>query len=158
SAWCTSVGRQAGSPEDGGRTGGRSGGWIIAGRRARAAGQARPVRPGWWAVAAAVQWVLSALQVLTAAWLLALLTGAWGGEWWIPALLLTGAVASGPALAWCCRAMARGPARRYGLETERRLRNAAAGCGRERVLEPVAAELLRYQEVRAQYVIAAGEA
>ncbi|WP_424887439.1 GTPase [Streptomyces sp. XH2] len=166
SAWCTSVGRQAGSPEAGGRTagrtgepaGGRSGGWIIGGRRARAGGPARPVRPGWWAVAAAVQWVLSALQVLTAAWLLGLLTGVWGGEWWIPALLLTGAVASGPALAWCCRAMARGPARRYGLETERRLRNAAAGCGRERVLEPVAAELLRYQEVRAQYVIAAGEA
>ncbi|MGK5547332.1 GTPase, partial [Streptomyces sp. URMC 127] len=162
SAWCTSVGRQAGSPEacerDGGRTGGRAGGWIIGGRRARAGGPARPVRPGWWAVAAAVQWVLSALQVLTAAWLVGLLTGVWGGEWWIPALLLAGAVASGPALAWCCRAMARGPARRYGLETERRLRNAAAGCGRERVLEPVAAELLRYQEVRAQYVIAAGEA
>ncbi|MBF6049356.1 ATP-binding protein [Streptomyces sp. NRRL B-1677] len=170
SAWCTSVGRQAGSPESegppgsrasgraGDRTGGRAGGWIIGGRRARAGGPARPVRPGWWAVAAAVQWVLSVLQVLTAAWLLVLLTGAWGGEWWIPALLLAGAVASGPALAWCCRAMARGPARRYGLETERRLRNAAAGCGRERVLEPVAAELLRYQEVRAQYVIAAGEA
>ncbi|MFF7729752.1 GTPase [Streptomyces sp. NPDC008001] len=175
SAWCTGVARQAGPATAGGRgasggtgvrtdgrtdgrTGGRAGGWIIGGRRARGGGPARPVRPGWWAVAAAMQWVLSALQVLTAAWLLGLLTGAWDGEWWIPALLLTGTVAAGPALAWCCRAVARGPARRYGLETERRLRNAAACCGRERVLEPVAAELLRYQEVRAQYVIAAGEA
>ncbi|WP_449478290.1 GTPase [Streptomyces abikoensis] len=136
SAWCTSVGRQAGPPEacerDGGGTGGRAGGWIIGGRRARAGGPARPVRPGWWAVAAAVQWVLSALQVLTAAWLLSLLTGVWGGEWWIPALLLTGAVASGPALAWCCRAMARGrPAatgwrRSGGCGTPRR---AAGGSG-----------------------------
>ena len=34
---------------------------------------------------------------------------------------------------------------------ERRLREAAAGCGRARVLDPVAAELLRYREVREQY-------
>ncbi|CAM5655172.1 hypothetical protein SALBM217S_04910 [Streptomyces griseoloalbus] len=32
-----------------------------------------------------------------------------------------------------------------------RLREAAAGCGRARVLDPVAAELLRYREVREQY-------
>ncbi|KOG90495.1 hypothetical protein ADK38_08450, partial [Streptomyces varsoviensis] len=55
-----------------------------------------------------------------------------------------------------CRAAARGPARGHGLDAERRLRDAAAGCGRARVLEPVAAELLRYREVREQYVIAAG--
>ncbi|WP_181794064.1 hypothetical protein [Streptomyces sp. WELS2] len=36
-------------------------------------------------------------------------------------------------------------------EAERRLREAAAGCGRARVLDPVAAELLRYREVREQY-------
>ncbi|MGG7610049.1 ATP-binding protein, partial [Streptomyces sp. ZG43] len=33
----------------------------------------------------------------------------------------------------------------------RALRDAAAGCGRARVLDPVAAELLRYREVREQY-------
>jgi hypothetical protein len=33
-----------------------------------------------------------------------------------------------------------------------------AACGQVRVLEPVAAELLRYREVREQYVVAAGEA
>ena len=38
-----------------------------------------------------------------------------------------------------------------GSEAERRLREAAAGCGRARVLDPVAAELLRYREVREQY-------
>ncbi|QLE72113.1 ATP-binding protein [Streptomyces rectiverticillatus] len=162
SAWCTGVDRPAAPPATGGdssgRTGWRTGGRLVAGRRARGGGAARQVRPGWWAVAAAVQWVLSALQAVAAAWLLGVLTSGWGGDWWIPGLLLAGGGAGAPALAWCSRAMARGPARRYGLETERRLRNAAAGCGRERVLEPVAAELLRYQEVRTQYVIAAGEA
>ncbi|MGK5733747.1 GTPase, partial [Streptomyces sp. URMC 124] len=162
SAWCTGADRPATPPADGEdapeRTGRRTGGWVLGGRRARGSGAARPVRPGWWAAAGAMQWVLSVLQAAAAAWLLAALIGGWGGEWWVPGLLLAAGAAGGPALAWCCRAMARGPARRYGLETERRLRNAAAGCGRERVLEPVAAELLRYQEVRAQYVIAAGEA
>jgi hypothetical protein len=37
------------------------------------------------------------------------------------------------------------------VEAERRLREAASGCGRARVLDPVAAELLRYREVREQY-------
>jgi hypothetical protein len=32
-----------------------------------------------------------------------------------------------------------------------------AGCGQVHVLEPVASELLRYREVREQYVIAAGD-
>ncbi|NEC10222.1 ATP-binding protein, partial [Streptomyces sp. SID7909] len=51
-----------------------------------------------------------------------------------------------------CAAAARGPARRYGQEAERRLREAAAACGRARVLDPVAAELMRYREVRERYV------
>ena len=33
-----------------------------------------------------------------------------------------------------------------------------AACGQVRVLEPVAAELLRYREVREQYVVVAEEA
>ncbi|MEY7981713.1 hypothetical protein AB8O53_36080, partial [Streptomyces pilosus] len=49
------------------------------------------------------------------------------------------------------RLAARGAARRDGLAAERRPREAAAGCGRARVLDPVAAELLRYREVREQY-------
>ncbi|MEU5420530.1 YfjP family GTPase [Streptomyces sp. NPDC020667] len=122
----------------------------------RTRGGARPARPGWWAVAGVMQGALLGLQLAGAVWLMGLAAEVVGGEWWAPGLLLTGGGVGGPVLTWCCRMLARGPARRYGLETERRLRSAAAGCGRERVLEPVAAELLRYREVRAQFVIAAG--
>ncbi|MFI1797203.1 GTPase [Streptomyces sp. NPDC020379] len=122
----------------------------------RTRGGARPARPGWWAVAGVMQGALLGLQLAGTVWLMGLATEVVGGEWWAPGLLLTGGGVGGPVLTWCCRMLARGPARRYGLETERRLRSAAAGCGRERVLEPVAAELLRYREVRAQFVIAAG--
>jgi hypothetical protein len=62
----------------------------------------------------------------------------------------------GPLTTWVCRIAARGPARRYGQAAERRLRDAAADCGRARVLEPVAAELMRYREVREQYAVVAG--
>lgn len=150
------TGRGRGARGGSARTGsgsGRTGVW-----RTRGGGAPRVVRPGWWAVAATAQWVLSALQLLGTAWLLGTLFGVCAGEWWIAGLVLTGGGAGGPALEWGCRVVARGPARRHGLETERRLRSVAAGCGRERVLEPVAAELLRYREVRAQFVIAAGGA
>jgi hypothetical protein len=60
-------------------------------------------------------------------------------------------IVGGPLVEWACRMAARGPARRYGHEAERRLREAAASCGRARVLDPVASELLRYREVREQY-------
>jgi hypothetical protein len=76
--------------------------------------------------------------------------------WWLaPALLGAGGL-GGPVLAWAGRLAARGPAQRYGQAAERRLRDAAADCGRSRVLEPVAAELLRYREVREQYGLMAG--
>ncbi|MEV4437525.1 GTPase [Streptomyces sp. NPDC049577] len=114
-------------------------------------------RPRWWAVVATGQMLLAALQLLGLVWLVGMPDGDYEGPWWLAVVLLVGCGAVGPALAWCCGLAARGPARRFGAETERRLRGAAAGCGRARVLEPVAAELLRYREVRAQYVIAAGE-
>ncbi|MZE75538.1 ATP-binding protein, partial [Streptomyces sp. SID5475] len=59
-------------------------------------------------------------------------------------------------LARVCRLAARGPARLHGRDTERWLRDASAACGRSRVLEPVAAELLRYREARAQHAVTAG--
>ncbi|KJY42307.1 hypothetical protein VR41_08285 [Streptomyces sp. NRRL B-1568] len=126
---------------------------VAAERRAE-----RMVRPRWWAMVAAGQGVLSALQLMGAVWLVGAAFGEFGGPWWVPGVLMVGGGAGGPLLAWCCRVAARGPARGHGQETERQLRGAAGGCGRARVLEPVAAELLRYREVRAQYVIAAGEA
>lgn len=115
------------------------------------------VKPRWWTVAASLQGLLLVLQVVGVLWLLGVVTGLGDGTDWIsglsPAVL---GLLGGPALTWLCRAVARGPARRYGQDAERRLRGAAAGCGRARVLEPVAAELLRYREVREQYAVASG--
>jgi hypothetical protein len=68
-----------------------------------------------------------------------------------------GGALGGPLLGWVCLAVSRGPAFAHGQQEERRLRRLAAGCGRTRVLEPLAAELMRYREVREQYVGAAGE-
>ncbi|WP_078599713.1 GTPase [Streptomyces violens] len=119
-----------------------------------------PAKPRWWTVAAAGQGLLVALQALGVLWMVGLLCGvAWAarGPGWLPALvLITAGTVGGPALSWLCGVAARGPARRYGQDAERELRAAAAGCGRARVLEPVAAELLRYREVREQYAVAAG--
>ncbi|WP_346776487.1 GTPase [Streptomyces sp. HNM0574] len=117
----------------------------------------RVPRPRWWTAARLMQSLLLLVQLAGVVWLVTAAMGAEGDEGWLPvAVLLAGSVAS-PLLAWGCRMAARGPARAYGLEEERRLRRLAAGCGRSRVLEPVASELLRYREVREQYVIAAGE-
>ncbi|MGX1853593.1 YfjP family GTPase [Streptomyces sp. NPDC055299] len=115
------------------------------------------VKPRWWTVAASLQGLLAALQVVGVLWLLGVVTGLGDGTDWVSGLLpsVLGAM-GGLALTWLCRVVARGPARRYGQDAERRLRTAAAGCGRARVLEPVAAELLRYREVREQYAVASG--
>ncbi|MEU8915017.1 YfjP family GTPase [Streptomyces nigrescens] len=115
------------------------------------------VKPRWWTVAASLQGMLSVLQVVGVLWLLGAVTGVGEATAWISGLLpaVVGSV-GGPALAWMSRVVARGPARRYGQDAERRLRSAAAACGRARVLEPVAAELLRYREVREQYAVASG--
>ncbi|MFD1828053.1 GTPase [Streptomyces desertarenae] len=139
----------AGGGDDGGGGGGADG----AGRGVRLP------RPRWWTVAACTQWLLLAVQLLGAYLLVDLIAGGPGrGGVWLPVGLLTGGALAGPLLAWCCRIAARGPARAYGLERERRLRRLATGWGQAWVLEPVAAELLRYREVREQYAIAAGGA
>ncbi|MFD8997577.1 YfjP family GTPase [Streptomyces abikoensis] len=155
--------RAGGRPPGGvaGADGGRTGVWPTdaeaGGGLTRGGAGARMVRPRWWAAVAAGQGALSAFQLMGLAWLVGAFMGEFGGPWWVPVVLVSGGGVGGPVLAWCGRLAARGPARGYGLETEHRLRSAAAGCGRARVLEPVAAELLRYREVRAQFVIAAGE-
>ncbi|GAA2256815.1 hypothetical protein GCM10010145_26360 [Streptomyces ruber] len=113
--------------------------------------QARPPRPGWWPLAVLVQAAMTVLQVLGGIWLVGQIVGVLPPNLGVPALLMATGIVGGPVVEWGSRLAARGPARRYGLEAERRLREAAAGCGRTRVLEPVTAELLRYQEVREQY-------
>ncbi|MEV5879330.1 GTPase [Streptomyces sp. NPDC052101] len=111
----------------------------------------RPPRPGWWPLAVLVQAAMTLLQIVGGLWLAGQIAGVMGANLGIPVLLMVCGIIGGPLVEWGCRMAARGPARRYGQEAERRLREAAAGCGRARVLDPVAAELLRYREVREQY-------
>ncbi|MEV4863213.1 50S ribosome-binding GTPase [Streptomyces ossamyceticus] len=111
----------------------------------------RPPRPGWWPAAVLAQASMTILQVLGGLWLVGQIIGVMSPNLGVPVLLMVIGIVGGPVVEWGCRLAARGPARRYGLEAERRLWEAAAGCGRARVLDPVAAELLRYREVREQY-------
>uniref|UniRef100_A0AAU2A8N8 YfjP family GTPase n=1 Tax=Streptomyces sp. NBC_00093 TaxID=2975649 RepID=A0AAU2A8N8_9ACTN len=116
----------------------------------------RPPRPGWWPVAVLAQASMTLLQIVGGLWLVAQIVGVMAPNLGVPVLLMSVGIVGGPGVEWSCKLAARGPARRYGLEAERRLREAAAGCGRARVLDPVAAELLRYREVREQYVRVTG--
>ncbi|MFJ4831715.1 GTPase [Streptomyces sp. NPDC088747] len=118
----------------------------------------RPPRPGWWPVAVFAQASMTVLQIIGGLWLLGQIVGIASPNLGVPVLLMVTGIIGGPAVEWSSRLAARGPARRYGLEAERRLREAAAGCGRARVLDPVAAELLRYREVREQYTRVLGVA
>ncbi|MFH8799483.1 GTPase [Streptomyces sp. NPDC017936] len=111
----------------------------------------RPPRPGWWPVAVLTQAAMTILQVVGGLWLVGQIVGVMSPNLGVPVLLMIAGIVGGPLVEWGCRMAARGPARRYGQDAERRLREAAAGCGRARVLDPVAAELLRYREVREQY-------
>ncbi|MFB0617529.1 GTPase [Streptomyces sp. AGS-58] len=111
----------------------------------------RPPRPGWWPMAVLVQAAMTLLQVVGGLWLVGQIAGVMAPNLGVPVLLMVCGIVGGPLVEWGCRMAARGPARRYGQEAERRLREAAASCGRARVLDPVAAELLRYREVREQY-------
>jgi energy-coupling factor transporter ATP-binding protein EcfA2 len=117
-----------------------------------------PERPGWWSVAAAVQWLLMALALAGAICLTAVANGSLDLSWWPPLVTIAVGGLGGPLVTGICRIAGRGPARHYGQAAERRLRDAAADCGRARVLEPVAAELMRYREVREQYAVVAGSA
>ncbi len=113
-------------------------------------------RPRWWAVVGVSQWLLMVLSVIGAVGLVAVAVRAVPVPVWLPGMVFGLGTAGGPVLAWSCCAVSRGTARRHGQNAERRLRDAAADCGRARVLEPVAAELLRYREVREQYGVAMG--
>ncbi|MEU8588063.1 GTPase [Streptomyces sp. NPDC048664] len=121
-----------------------------------AAPQARPPRPGWWTAATVVQAAMALLQVLGVLWIVAQLVGFLPSQFTLAALLVAAGTAGGPVVEWGCGMAARGPARRHGVEAGRRLREAAAGCGRAHVLDPVAAEVLRYGEVREEFVKVAG--
>ncbi|MEV7089657.1 GTPase [Streptomyces sp. NPDC093085] len=112
----------------------------------------RPPRPAWWPAAVLAQAAMTLLQIFGALWLVGQILGVLAPGLLPPVLVMVAGIVGGPFVEWACGAAARGPARRYGQDTERRLREAAAGCGRARVLDPIAAELMRYREVREQYV------
>lgn len=116
----------------------------------------RSSRPAWWQAAVLIQFLMTAHQVLGVLWLLGEVAGLLEAGPLIPVLVMLAGTAGGPLVEWFCGMAVRGPARRYGQEAERRLREAAGACGRAKVLDPVAGELLRYREVREQYVTVNG--
>lgn len=116
-----------------------------------------PRRPLWWGLALTGQLALLVLQLTGAACVLCAALGVSLVAEWAGVALLIGGVLGGSLLSWGCRFAARVPAAEHGRGEERRLRRLVAGYGQVHVLEPVAAELLRYREVREQYVIAAGD-
>ncbi len=117
---------------------------------------ARPPRPAWWPAAVLAQVVMTLLQLFGALWLVGQILGVLAPGLLPPVLVMLAGIVGGPLVEWACEGAAKGPARRYGQEAERRLREAAAACGRARVLDPVAAELVRYREVREQYATVVG--
>ncbi|WP_234338207.1 YfjP family GTPase [Streptomyces sp. NRRL F-5727] len=117
---------------------------------------ARPPRPAWWPAAVLVQALMTLLQLFGALWLVGQIVGVVEPGLLPPVLVMLGGIVGGPLVEWACESAVKGPARRYGQEAERKLAEAAAACGRARVLDPVSAELLRYREVREQYAKVAG--
>ncbi|MER5882577.1 GTPase [Streptomyces sp. NPDC001941] len=116
----------------------------------------KPPRPAWWPAAVLAQATMTLLQVYGGLWLVGQIIGVLQPALLPPVLVMLAGIVGGPLVEWGCAAAARGPARRYGQEAERRLREAAAGCGRAMVLDPVATELMRYREVREQYAAVSG--
>ncbi|MER6994921.1 GTPase [Streptomyces sp. NPDC000410] len=117
--------------------------------------KARPPRPAWWPAAVLAQVSMTLLQIFGGLWLVGQIVGVVEPGLLPPVLVMVGGIIGGPLVEWACAAAAKGPARRYGQDAERSLREAAAECGRAMVLDPVAAELMRYREVREQYTTVA---
>ncbi|WP_406096856.1 GTP-binding protein [Streptomyces sp. NBC_01013] len=137
----------ADSDADGAATGVRGGA-----AHAHAGRGTKPPRPAWWPAAVLAQVAMTLLQIFGGLWLAGQIIGVLQPGLLTPALVMLAGIIGGPLVEWSCAAAARGPARRYGQEAERRLREAAAACGRARVLDPVSAELVRYREVRERFV------
>ncbi|MFD3486047.1 GTPase [Streptomyces sp. NPDC058665] len=116
----------------------------------------RPARPAWWPAAVLAQAAMTLLQIYGGLWLVGQIIGVVQPGIVPPVLVMLAGIVGGPLVEWACAAAARGPARRYGQDAERRLREAAAGCGRAKVLDPISAELMRYREVREQYSTVSG--
>lgn len=112
--------------------------------------------PRWWWLTGVAQWFLMVMSVTGIVGLVAVAVRALGTSVWLPGTVFCAGTVGGPVLAWACRLGSRGSARRHGQDAENRLRDAAERYGREHVLGPISGELLRYQDVREQYGVAAG--
>ncbi|MGI5398852.1 GTPase [Streptomyces sp. CA-135486] len=126
--------------------------------REAAVTRGRPLRPAWWPAAVLAQASMTLLQIYGGLWLVGQIIGVLEPGLLFPAMLMLAGIVGGPLVEWACAAAARGPARRYGQDAQRRLQEAAAGCGRAKVLDPIAGELMRYREVREQYATVSGKA
>ncbi|GAA4768759.1 MULTISPECIES: GTPase [Streptomyces] len=127
----------------------------LAAREAAASG-GRPPRPAWWPAAVLAQVAMTLLQVYGGLWLVGQIVGVLEPGLLPPVLVMLAGIVGGPLVEWACAAAARGPARRYGQDVTRRLHEAAGACGRATVLDPIAAELMRYREVRERYAAVTG--
>ncbi|MFF0060941.1 GTPase [Streptomyces sp. NPDC005279] len=116
----------------------------------------RPPRAAWWPAGVLAQVAMTLLQVYGGLWLVGQIIGVLEPGLVPPALVMLAGIVGGPLVEWACAAAARGPARRYGQDAQRRLQEAAAACGRAKVLDPVVTELMRYQEVRERYSTVSG--
>ncbi|MGW3628305.1 GTP-binding protein [Streptomyces sp. NPDC000880] len=126
--------------------------------REAAATSRRPLRPAWWPAAVLAQASMTLVQIFGGLWLVGQIIGVLEPGLLRPVMLMLAGIVGGPLVEWACAAAVRGPARRYGQDAQRRLREAAAGCGRAKVLDPIAGELMRYKEVREQYATVSGKA
>ncbi|MEU1281173.1 GTP-binding protein [Streptomyces sp. NPDC005805] len=124
--------------------------------REAAAVSGRPQRPKWWPAAVLAQAAMTLLQIFGGLWLAGQIVGVLEPGLLPPVLVMLAGIIGGPFVEWACAAASRGPARRYGQDVRRRLHEAAADCGRARVLDPVSAELMRYREVRERYSAVSG--
>ncbi|WP_375256551.1 GTP-binding protein [Streptomyces sp. PKU-EA00015] len=124
--------------------------------REAAATSGRPQRPAWWPAAVLAQASMTLLQIFGGLWLVGQIVGVLEPGLIPPVLVMLAGIVGGPLVEWACAAAAKGPARRYGQDVRRALQEAAAGCGRAKVLDPISAELMRYREVREQYATVSG--
>ncbi|MBA3233548.1 MAG: hypothetical protein H0T17_06345, partial [Propionibacteriales bacterium] len=114
--------------------------------------------PVWWRVVSAVQWLLVAVALVGAGWLLLLAFGGYlrlpdpATPTWhgipLPTALLIGGVTLGLLLALVGRTLARGGAVVRRRRAESRLRSAIEPVADRLVLDPVAEELARHERAR----------